>query len=104
MRSLIPPQVSVIGFYSQGNEIEPSLWRPFGQRRVEYVLPTDAVADLRRRGVEYVVLGSETLATRHQSMDDWLKEHDAEKVGQVTITRTFPPYDAFDWYVARLRP
>lgn len=104
VRVLIPPEVSIIGFCSSGSGIEPSLWRPFGRRQVECVLPADAVADLRRRGIEYVVFGSDTLEARHQSLDDWLKEHDAEKVGQVTITRTFPPYRAFDCYVARLRP
>jgi hypothetical protein len=104
VRALIPPEVSAIGFVSKGNEIEPSLWRPFGPRHVVYVLPGDTAADLRRLGVEYVVLGSETLAARNQSIGSWLKEYDAERVGQVTTTRTYPPYVPFDWYVARLRP
>ena len=103
VRALIPPEVSAIGFVAGGNEIEPSLWRPFGSRHVIYVLPGDTAADLRRQGVEYVVLRSKTLETRNQSIGSWLKEYDAESVGQVTITHTYPPYVPFDWYVARLR-
>jgi len=103
VRALIPPEVSAIGFVAGVNEIEPSLWRPFGSRHVVYVLPGDTAADLRRQGVEYVVLRSKTLETRNQSIGGWLKEYDAESVGQVTITHTYPPYVPFDWYVARLR-
>jgi hypothetical protein len=54
--------------------------------------------------VEYVVLGSGTLAARNQSISDWLNEYGAEKAGQVTITSTYPPYVPSDWYVVRLRP
>ena len=104
VRALIPPEVSVIGFASKGNEIEPSLWRPFGTRRVVYVLPGDTAADLRRLGVEYLVIGDETLAVRKQSFDDWLKEYGAEKVGQVTINSLYSPYAPFDWYVSRFSP
>jgi len=104
VRALIPPEASTIGFVSDGNGIESSLWRPFGSRRVVYVLPGDTAADLRRQGVEYVALGSDTLAARNQSIGDWLKAYAADPTGQATILRTCPPYVPFDWYVARLRP
>lgn len=104
VRAFIPSDISAVGFVSRGNEIEPSLWRPFGQRHVIYIIPGDTAADLRRLGVEYVVLGSETLEASNQSIGDWLKDYGAEQAGQVTITNTYPTYVPYDWYVARLCP
>jgi hypothetical protein len=103
IRTLLPDDIDRVGFVSSGNDIEPSLWRPFGQRRVEYVLPADDLADLRQRGLRYVVLGSEALRGRGQSLDAWLKAYDAEKVGQRVLTRTFPPYVPVDWYVVKIQ-
>ena len=103
VRALLPDDIERVGFVSSGNDIEPSLWRPFGQRRVEYVLPADTRADLRQHGLRYVVLGGEALRDRGQSLDAWLKAYDAEKVGQLVLTRTFPPYVPVDWYVVKIR-
>jgi hypothetical protein len=103
VRALLPPEIRTIGFVSGGNDIEPSLWQPYGSRRVEYVLPADTSTDLRHRGIQYVVLAGETLVARGQTFDDWTRKYDAEKVGQLSLIRTVPPYIAADWYVARLR-
>lgn len=101
VRDLLPDGIERVGFVSSGNDIEPSLWRPFGQRRVEYVLPGDTQAGLRQIGLRYVVLGGEALRDRGQSLDSWLKAYHAEKVGQLVLTRTFPPYVPVDWYVVK---
>jgi hypothetical protein len=103
VRALIPPEIHTIGFVSHGNDIEPSLWQPYGQRRVEYILPSDTAADARQRGIQYVVVAGETLAARGQTFDDWVKNYNAEKVGHLSLLRTFPPYVAADWYVAKLQ-
>jgi len=103
LRNLLPADIDRVGFVSSGNDIEPSLWRPFGSRRVEYILPADTLADVRQLGLHYVVIGSEALRDRGQSSDAWLKSFDAVKVGQLSLTRTFPPYVSVDWYVAKLQ-
>ena len=41
VRAFIPSDISAVGFVSRENEIEPSLWRPFGQRHVIYIIPGD---------------------------------------------------------------
>jgi hypothetical protein len=103
VRALIPPEIRAIGFVSNGDDIEPSLWRPYGQRRVEYILAADTAENLRQRGLQYVVLSGETLAARHETFDAWLKKYDAESVGQLSLIRIVSPYLPADWYVARLR-
>lgn len=103
VRALIPPEIHTIGFVSNGNDIEPSLWRPYGERRVEYVLPSDTAGNLRQRGIQYVVVADENLALRGMTIADWVKEYNAEKVGQMSLVRTFPPYIPAVWYVAKLQ-
>jgi len=101
-RDLLPKQIGAVGFVSGGNDIETSLWLPYGSRQVEDVLPSDGAADLRARGIQYVVLAGETLAARGETLDGWLKKYDAKKIGQVSIVRTMPPYVPAGWFVARL--
>lgn len=103
VRAFIPTDVCLIGFVSCGNDIEPSLWRPYGRRRVEYILPSDSVENLRQRGIQYVVVAGSYLALRGMTFDDWLEKYNAKKIGQVSIINSFPPYVPADWYVTKLQ-
>ena len=42
VRALLPEGLSVVGFMGTADDIDISLWRPFGQRRVEHVLLSDS--------------------------------------------------------------
>ncbi|HEX5399198.1 MAG TPA: hypothetical protein VFY06_09135 [Verrucomicrobiae bacterium] len=104
LRPLLPPEVSLVGFASTGNDIETSLWLPYGTRRVEYILPGDSPAELRQRGLQYIVVSENALMQRHQSFAEWLTANNAQETGRRAIKRVFPPYVSNIWYVAKLSP
>lgn len=97
LRPLFPAAADVIGLVSNGNDLETSLWKPYGSRRVEYVLPGDT------RLPEWMVISGEVIHLRGTTLRDWLTSNSARQIAARTIMRSFPPYAASDWYVARSR-
>jgi hypothetical protein len=82
---------------------ETSLWRPFGSRRIEHVCPEDTPADLKRQGIEYVLLREETLKICFKcSLDDWLKQMNAQVVQKIPLNLR-ASRGALDWYLVQLR-
>lgn len=47
---------TVLGFLSSGNDLETSLWRPYGFRKVVHILPTSNPATLAAEGVSKVLI------------------------------------------------
>jgi len=45
----------VLGFVSTGDDLETSLWRPFGYRRIFHVLPGMSINQLKNIGIEKVL-------------------------------------------------
>ncbi len=83
-QSELPPDEKVLGYYaSLLGGAEPGFWQPFGVRRVERILPGDSVAYFHSLNIHYIVVDEEELIATRQSLDDWLREHAAEKVAQV---------------------
>jgi len=73
VRELLPSSVKTVGFLATEDDIDVSLWRPFGTRRVEQILLTDSAEDIRRRGIEYLVVGGFHLAQKGTTLETWLK-------------------------------
>ncbi len=100
-RELIPREVNVLGLIAS-DDPETSLWRPFGQRRVEHVVPADSIADLRARGVEYILANSAKFEALFQRpMEQWLTDMHAEILAKVSLAlrATSGPSD---WYLIKL--
>src|SRR5205814_6721812 len=61
--------------------------RPFGSRRVLHVAPMEGAADLRQRGIEYVLVNAETWSRlARQTLESWLAGNNAEVVERFSIT------------------
>jgi hypothetical protein len=101
VRSLLPPDWKVLGYLAY-DDPETSLWRPFGSRRIEYVDLGDTAADLKARGVEYILLRGQLLEQWFNCpLDDWLKQMNAQVVAKIPLdlrASTGP----LDWYLVRL--
>jgi hypothetical protein len=84
-RAILPPNLKTLGFVSF-DDPETSLWRPFGSRRILHVRTGETSADLRRRGIEYVLVG-ENFLTNHRgaTMEEWLRAVDGEDVAQISL-------------------
>jgi len=83
VRDLIPTSVREIGFIGNGDDPEPSLWQPFGQRTVlDIVNPMDA-ASLP----EFVSISESWLTEQTgQPVEHWAKVVGMEEVGCAKIT------------------
>jgi hypothetical protein len=103
VREMLPPGLKVVGFLGNADDPDISLWRPFGQRRVEHILPADSGEQIRARHLEFVVVGGLELALYRTTLDAWMKGVGAELVSQTTATVkvTEGPQP---WYLVRILP
>jgi hypothetical protein len=102
VRALLPPDIKVAGFIGTADDSDISLWRPFGERRVEHFFLTDPPEQIRQR-VQYVVLGGYNLKEHNTTLDAWLQSSGAELVATTNatlkVTEGLQP-----WYVVRFKP
>lgn len=100
-REFLPAGTPAVGLVAY-DALETSLWRPFGHLRVEHVIATDTAADLKARGVEYVLFIDGAAEDLLQTpLAEWLESHHA------TVVRKFPLYlrartGPADWYLVKL--
>jgi len=71
--ALLPPGLKTLGFVSF-DDPETALWRPFGSRRILHVKGTDSTVDLKRRGIEYVLVNTQQAQIVLGSpVEDWVQ-------------------------------
>ena len=102
VRALLPGDIKVVGFVGTEDDIDISLWRPFGERRVEHFLLTDPPEQIRRH-VQYVVVGGFNLYEHHTTFDAWLQKSGAELVAATNATLKVAEGPQ-PWYVVRFKP
>jgi hypothetical protein len=101
LRQYLPADLQVVGFLADPDDLDISLWRPFFSRRVKHVLLQDTRDEIRRRNIQYVVVGGAYLNAQHTSMDDWLQHTRAELIAQTSATLKVSEGPQ-NWYVVRL--
>jgi hypothetical protein len=100
VRALLPPGLSVVGFMGTADDIDISLWRPFGTRRVRHILLSDSLEQIQERHIQYAVIGEVNLLQSSTTFAEWQAKTKAELVATVigTMTVTQGPHP---WYVVR---
>ena len=101
VRGLLPPKLKVVGFLADADDIDISLWRPFGERRVEHILLADSGEQIRQRQVEYIVIGGGYLAANGINLADWLGQKGGHLVANTTATMKVSEGPQ-PWYVVKL--
>lgn len=102
LREKLPATEKVIGLVTF-DDLETSLWIPFGQRRFQHVAPGDTREDLLKQGIHCVAINSEWFPVRTKmSVEEWL-----QKFGG-TIETTVPlrlraGRGEFNWHIVRLQ-
>ncbi len=103
VRERLPSDVDPLGFVAT-DEVETSLWKPFGSRRILHVKANDTRTQLQERGIRYVLVSTETWERLgKQSLEAWFADLGAD------VVETFTPRlragrEPFIWYLIRLRP
>jgi len=102
VRALLPPDIKAVGFIGTGDDVDISLWRPYGGRRVEIFLLTDPPEQIRQR-VQYVVVGGLNLKQNNTTLEAWLRTSGAELVA--TTNATLKVADGLQpWHVVKFKP
>jgi hypothetical protein len=85
-RAALPPGLNVLGLVTV-DDPETSLWRPFGSRRIEHVCPQDTPADLKQRGIEYILVSDNAFNIYFNgSFDEWCRRMNAQVVRTIPLT------------------
>ena len=100
VRAMLPKGLSRVGFMGGADDIDISLWRPFGTRRVEHILPSDSLEQMRQRHIQYAVVSEAPLLDEHSTLAAWQERTRAEVVGTVTATMTVVQGPR-PWYIVR---
>jgi len=100
-RKILPPDLRILGLITS-DDPETSLWRPFGSRSIIHVCPEDTAADLKSRGVEYILVKSEAFGNSFPgSLDDWFTTMNAQAIQKVPLDLR-ASVGPRDWYLAKL--
>ena len=100
VRALLPAELSLVGFMGTPDDIDISLWRPFGHRRVEHVLLSDSLEEIQKRHIRYAAVGEVNLQENQVTFAEWQAKTRAEVVATAigTMTVTQGPHP---WYIVR---
>jgi hypothetical protein len=100
-REVLPPGVKILGLITY-DDPETSLWRPFGSREIKHVSPGDTAADLKARGVEYILVKPEVLEKLfHSSTEEWQEKMNAQAVKKIPLNLR-AAQGPMDWYLVKL--
>jgi hypothetical protein len=100
VREKLPAAETEVGLVTF-DDLETSLWQPFGQRRFRHIAPRDTPEDVSRLGLRYAVLNGEWFPSRTGlTVEEWLTRFNA------TLEATIPLQvragrGKFNWYVVR---
>jgi hypothetical protein len=100
VRALLPEGLSVVGFMGTADDIDISLWRPFGTRRVEHILLSDSLEQIQQRHIQYAVIGEVNLLENKLTFAEWQAKTRAELVATATGTMTVTQ-GPHKWYVVQ---
>jgi hypothetical protein len=103
VRQLLPKDVQVVGFMADGDDMDISLWRPFGARRVKHILLGEDGESIRRRGIGFAVVGGAYLKASGVRLEDWLKRTGGDVLA-TTTARLKVVEGIQPWYVVRFEP
>jgi hypothetical protein len=103
MRQWFPPGLKVIGFMGTGDDLDISLWKPYGSRRVEPFLFEDSPKEVRDRGIEYAAVSGLELSSKQATLEQWLKTSGAELIATTNATMTVSQGPQ-PWYFVRFKP
>ena len=101
-RAALPRDLKVVGFLGGPDDLDISLWRPYGGRRVEAIARQATAEQIRLRKLQYAVVSGFFLEFYNISFDDWLSRSRAEVVASATVT-TAVSAGPQRWYVVRFK-
>jgi hypothetical protein len=97
----LPPETRIIGYIAYDRP-ETSLWLPLGSRRVVQVYPGDEAADLKSRGVGYILANANQIEARFGPASQWLQKINAIVIKTIPL-RPLASKPVENWMLIRLQ-
>ena len=85
VRDLLPPKAQTVGFVAGPDDMDVSLWRPFGGRRVEHFFAAEPPEKIGRQ-VRCAVVGGYNLKLNNIRIEDWLQQSGGELIAATNAT------------------
>lgn len=102
MRQWFPDGLKVVGFMGTDDDLDISLWKPYGSRRVEPFLISDSPERIRELGIKYAVVSGLNLDVYKTTIQDWLQNSGAELLDTTNATMTVSQ-GSESWYFVRFK-
>ncbi len=103
LRRYLPRGTRKIGAISYLPDAITAMWKPFGSRSVEYVIPGDTRESLAARGIEYVVVRNDLVPRFFgKSLERWLESVGGEVIGRETLHLYVWDAGEREWSVVRV--
>lgn len=101
VRDRLPADVKRIGFLGTPDDLDISLWKPYGNgRKIVHLFLQDSAEQIRAQNLHYAVVHGFQFTLQKASFEDWLKQTRAEVVADVTATVTVRMGEQH-WYIVR---
>lgn len=103
VRAQLPAGVERIGFLGTPDDLDISLWKPYGNgRKIVHLYLQDSAEQIRARNLRYAVVHGFLFNLEKASFEDWLKQARAEVIADVTATVTVRMGEQH-WYIVRFQ-
>lgn len=102
VRDKLPADLKVVGYLGTPDDLDISLWKPYGQRTVMHLKLADSAEEIRARGITYAVVSGFHFIQEQASLENWLQQTRAEIIADVTATMTLRMGEQH-WYVVRFK-
>lgn len=103
MLEILPPDTGLLGFVSY-DDLETSLWKPFGHRIIRHVTADDSLADLQRAHIKYLLATSGRVSEHFGvSFEDWLRDHHGIILKEIPLTLK-TSMGPKDWFLVEIQP
>ena len=102
VREHFPPDLKAVGIMGTDDDLDISLYKPYGSRRVEPFFFEDSPEYIRKLGIEYAVVSGLNLGDKHATIEEWMQKAGAELLFTTNATMTVQQ-GSEPWYLVRLK-
>lgn len=86
LRDALPPDARRVAYLSLGVSSELPLWKPYLQRSLRHVLPSESLGDLRAEGLRHLILNTDRFEEfRGMTPSSWVEQGGGKITSRVSV-------------------
>ena len=102
LRDALPPDASRVAYLTHNISPELPLWKPYLQRSLRHVMPSESLGDLRAEGLRYLILNTEHFEKyRGMTAAAWVEQGGGKITSRISVQllARMPP---IEWWVVEI--